>query len=116
MQSNYASIKEKLGFAIKTANTMKKECGEFKAETEKLTQNTSKLTNKLKNTEEDNVILTFLLSRLKSVVVDRIPLEGVNLMNYNLEYLKYALKEHSEVNNRLENSSSGDNYQENDRR
>ena len=63
--------------------------------------------------EEDNVILTFLLQRLKSVVVDRIPLEGVNLMNYNLEYIKYVLKEHSHVNNSLENSSSVDNYQKN---
>jgi len=34
-------------------------------------------------------------------------------MNYNLEYIKYVLKEHSHVNNSLENSSSVDNYQKN---
>ena len=37
LQSNYAQIKEKLGFAIKTANAMKKECEERKVEAEKLT-------------------------------------------------------------------------------
>jgi len=46
---------------------------------------------KLKTTEEDNAILCLLLARLKSVVVERVPLLGVNLMNYNLEYIKIAI-------------------------
>ena len=46
---------------------------------------------KLKTTEEDNAILCLLLARLKSVVVERVPLLGVNLMNYNLEYTKIAI-------------------------
>jgi hypothetical protein len=46
---------------------------------------------KLKTTEEDNGILCFLLAKLKSIVVERVPLLGVNLMNYNLEYVKIAI-------------------------
>jgi len=77
------------------------ERNKFKAEAEMLAENISKLNLRLKSTEEDNIILSFCLSRLKSVIVERIPLERINLMNYNLEYLKYALLTPPQINNNV---------------
>ncbi|EAS02038.2 hypothetical protein TTHERM_00502290 (macronuclear) [Tetrahymena thermophila SB210] len=88
MHTNYQNIKEKLALSIKNANQLQLEKSTLLEQIEKLSQQKSEKNKKVEAVEHDCYYLNFLLNKLKKVVVERNNLEGINLVHYNLEYIK----------------------------
>ncbi|KAL4491444.1 hypothetical protein ABPG72_008100 [Tetrahymena utriculariae] len=88
MHNNYQNIKEKLALSIKNANQLQLEKSTLLEQIEKLSQQKMEKNKKVENVEQDCFYLNFLLNKLKKVVVERNSLEGINLVHYNLEYIK----------------------------
>ncbi|KAL4442826.1 hypothetical protein ABPG74_010715 [Tetrahymena malaccensis] len=88
MHNNYQNIKEKLALSIKNANQLQLEKNTLLEQIEKLSQQKMEKNKKVEIIEQDCHYLNFLLNKLKKVVVERNSLEGINLVHYNLEYIK----------------------------